>query len=77
MKPFEFRELLLRIRALARRSSAYAGQHTVLRAANLELNTGTRLVQHIELTTCKYALLEYLLMNKGRSVSRIDIAEKV
>lgn len=81
VKPFEFRELLLRIRALVRRSEAYAGQHTVLRAADLEMDTDTRLVhragQHIELTTREYALLEYLLVNKGKSVSRIDIAEKV
>jgi DNA-binding response OmpR family regulator len=81
VKPFEFRELLLRIRALARRSSAYAGQRTVLRAADLEMDTDTRLVhragQRIELTTREYALLEYLLVNQGKSVSRIDIAEKV
>ncbi|RZK88301.1 MAG: response regulator transcription factor [Hymenobacter sp.] len=81
VKPFEFRELLLRIRALARRSSAYAGQHTVLQAADLELDTTARAVhragQRIELTTREYALLEYLLVNKGKTVSRIDIAEKV
>jgi DNA-binding response OmpR family regulator len=53
----------------------------VLRVADLEMNTDTRLVhracQRIELTTREYALLEYLLVNKGKSVSRIDIAEKV
>jgi len=66
VKPFEFRELLLRIRALARRSSAYAGQHALLQAADLEMDTDARTVrragQRIELTT---------------RVSRIDIAEKV
>jgi DNA-binding response OmpR family regulator len=81
VKPFEFRELLLRIRALARRSSAYAGQHALLRVADLEMDTDARLVQRagqrIELTTREYALLEYLLVNKGRIVSRVDIAEKV
>jgi DNA-binding response OmpR family regulator len=81
VKPFEFRELLLRIRALARRSSAYAGQHAVLQAADLEMDTNARAVhragQRIELTTREYALLEYLLVNKGKTVSRIDIAEKV
>lgn len=81
VKPFEFRELLLRIRALARRSSAYAGQHTLLRVADLEMDTDARTVQRagqrIELTTREYALLEYLLVNKGRIVSRVDIAEKV
>ena len=80
-KPFEFRELLLRIRALARRSDAYGGQHAVLRVADLELDTDARTVtragQRSELTTREYSLLEYLLVNKGRTVSRIDIAEKV
>jgi DNA-binding response OmpR family regulator len=47
VKPFEFRELLLRIRALARCSTAYAGQHTVLRAADLEMDTDTRLVRRV------------------------------
>lgn len=81
VKPFEFRELLLRIRALARRSSAYAGQQALLRVADLEMDTTARLVQRagqrIELTSREYALLEYLLVNKGRVVSRVDIAEKV
>jgi DNA-binding response OmpR family regulator len=80
-KPFDFRELLLRIRALARRSDAYVGQHAVLRVADLEMDTDARTVtragQRIELTTREYSLLEYLLVNKGRTVSRIDIAEKV
>jgi DNA-binding response OmpR family regulator len=81
IKPFEFRELLLRIRALARRSSTYAGQHALLQVADLEMDTNARIVrragQRIELTTREYALLEYLLVNKGKTVSRIDIAEKV
>jgi DNA-binding response OmpR family regulator len=80
-KPFEFRELLLRIRALARRAAAYGGLHAVLRVADLELDTDARTVtragQRIELTTREYSLLEYLMTNKGRTVSRIDIAEKV
>ncbi len=80
-KPFEFRELLLRIRALARRSAAYGGLHAVLRVADLELDTDARTVtragQRIELTSREYSLLEYLMTNKGRTVSRVDIAEKV
>lgn len=81
VKPFEFRELLLRIRALARRSADYVGQQPVLQLADLSLDTNTRTVQRagrrIELTSREYALLEYLLVNKGRTMSRIDIAEKV
>jgi len=81
VKPFVFRELLLRIRALARRSSSYAGQHATLHVADLEMDVDARIVrragQRIELTTREYALLEYLMVNKGKTVSRVDIAEKV
>ncbi len=81
VKPFEFRELLLRIRALARRGEAYAGLRHVLRVADLELDlnarTAHRAGQPIELTTREYSLLEYLMTNRNRTVSRVDIAEKV
>ena len=82
-KPFAFRELLLRARALTRRHAAGGGptDRQVLRLADLELNlTGkvvTRAGQRIPLTTREYALLEYLLLNQGRVVSRVDITEKV
>ncbi|MFD1143616.1 response regulator [Larkinella insperata] len=81
VKPFEFRELILRVKALARRNSAFTGLKTVLKLADLELDTEgrrvTRASQRIELTAREYALLEYLLVNQGRIVSRVDIAEKV
>ncbi|QKG58453.1 response regulator transcription factor [Hymenobacter sp. BRD128] len=81
VKPFAFRELLLRIRALARRGEAYAGLRHVLRVADLELDINARTVrragQPIELTTREYSLLEYLMTNQNRTVSRVDIAEKV
>ncbi|GAB3930736.1 response regulator transcription factor [Larkinella terrae] len=81
VKPFEFRELILRVKALGRRNSAFSGLKTVLRLADLELDTEARRVtrsgQLIELTAREYALLEYLLVNQGRIVSRVDIAERV
>ncbi|QKZ14926.1 response regulator transcription factor [Spirosoma sp. KUDC1026] len=81
VKPFEFRELMLRIKALARRTNAFRGIKTVLRVADLVLDTEAHTVnragQLIELTAREYALLEYLMINKGKIVSRIDIAEKV
>ncbi|OUJ70435.1 response regulator transcription factor [Hymenobacter crusticola] len=81
VKPFVFRELLLRIRALARRSSSYAGQHAILQVADLEMDLDARIVrragQRIELTTREYGLLEYLMVNRGKTVTRVDIAEKV
>ncbi|QDK81311.1 response regulator transcription factor [Spirosoma sp. KCTC 42546] len=81
VKPFEFRELILRIKALARRTSDFAGLKTVLRVADLALDTKahsvTRAGRRIDLTAREYALLEYLMINQGRTVSRVDIAEKV
>jgi DNA-binding response OmpR family regulator len=81
VKPFVFRELVLRIKALVRRSTAFSGLAPVIRVADLELNTVshsvTRAGQHIDLTAREYALLEYLMINQGRTVSRVDIAEKV
>lgn len=81
VKPFVFRELVLRVQALARRASAFAGLAPVIRVADLELDTlahsVSRAGQHIDLTAREYALLEYLMINQGRTVSRVDIAEKV
>ncbi|WBO86773.1 response regulator transcription factor [Hymenobacter yonginensis] len=80
-KPFAFQELLLRVRALTRRLSSPGTGRQVLGAADLELDLDTKRVtragQRIELTTKEYSLLEYLLRNRGRVISRVDIAEKV
>ncbi len=79
VKPFEFQELLMRIRALARRNQPK--QRTILQLADLELNLDTKIVtrsgQRIDLTTREYALLEYMMLNKGKIISRVDISERV
>jgi two-component system copper resistance phosphate regulon response regulator CusR len=79
VKPFEFQELLMRIRALARRNQPKS--KTILQLADLELNLDTKSVtrsgQRIDLTTREYALLEYLMYNKGKVISRVDISERV
>ncbi|MET4105922.1 response regulator transcription factor [Hymenobacter sp. UYP22] len=81
VKPFEFKELLLRARVLTRRHTEAATVKQALCIADLELNldakTVTRAGQRIDLTTKEYALLEYLLLNRGKVISRVDIAEKV
>ncbi|TGE06213.1 response regulator [Hymenobacter fodinae] len=81
VKPFEFKELLLRARVLTRRHADGAAVKQLLRIADLELNLDSKTVmragQRIELTTKEYALLEYLLLNRGKIISRVDIAEKV
>jgi DNA-binding response OmpR family regulator len=79
LKPFEFRELVARLRALHKRSGENAA--VVLRVADLELNLGTKTAvrggRKIELTAKEFSLLEYLMRNRNRVVSRADIAEKV
>lgn len=82
VKPFEFRELLLKIRALLKRT---AGQSmpvgNFLRAGDLEMNLDTKEVHRdgrkIKLTAKEFQLLEYLLRNKNRVVSRADLAINV
>ncbi|RYU96557.1 response regulator transcription factor [Emticicia agri] len=81
VKPFEFRELLVRLRALQRRSNDMLPQQNILKVADLELDLNEKVArrrQHtIDLTAREFALLEYLMRNRGRVVSRVDIAEKV
>lgn len=82
VKPFDFRELLARIRSITKRNSAspLAGA-VVLRIADLELNTQTMRVSRsgheINLTPKEFKLLEYMMKNSGRVLSRVEIAEKV
>jgi len=81
VKPFEFRELLMRARALTQRYAVANGERRELRMADLVLDLDaksvTRAGQRIALTTREYSLLEHLLRNRGRVVSRVDIAERV
>ncbi len=78
-KPFAIEELLARVRALLRRGSGEPAG--ALQADDLVLNPATRVVtrggQAIELTAKEYALLEYLMRNAGRLLTRPMIAEHV
>jgi DNA-binding response OmpR family regulator len=78
-KPFSFEELLARIQALMRRSQDY--KTTSLKAGDLEMDPLRRTViragKMIDLTGKEYALLEYLLRNKGRIVTAAMILEHV
>jgi heavy metal response regulator len=78
-KPFAFAELLARVRSLLRRGSKE--KTTQLTAADLELDTITHRARRggktIELTAKEYALLEFLLRNKDRVLSRTIIAEHI
>lgn len=82
IKPFEFRELLMKIRVLLKRTlNQNMPVGTVLRAADLEMNLDSKEVRRdneiINLTAKEFQLLEYLLRNKNRVVSRADIAINV
>jgi two-component system, OmpR family, copper resistance phosphate regulon response regulator CusR len=81
-KPFELKELLARIRVFLKRNSTVAAAPTrVLRAADLELDPDSKIVTRagkaIELTAKEFLLLQYLLENKNKVVSKVDIAEKI
>ena len=78
-KPFAFQELLARIRALLRRKGEVVDP--LLRLEDLVLDPARRLVtrggEKIDLTSKEFALLEYLMRNTGRVVSRAMISEHV
>jgi DNA-binding response OmpR family regulator len=78
-KPFEFGELLARLRALLRRSGEIRPPKIVVE--DLEIDTTAQTVRRggreISLTTKEYTLLEYLAREKGKVVGRSEIAEHV
>ncbi|MEQ8473470.1 MAG: response regulator transcription factor [Marinoscillum sp.] len=79
VKPFDFRELIARIKVISRRAHVF--ESSELRVGDLALDSNkkiaTRGAVKIELTAKEYALLEYMMKNKGRVLSRMDITEKV
>jgi two-component system, OmpR family, copper resistance phosphate regulon response regulator CusR len=83
VKPFEFAELLARIRALTKRSQPSLriepSRELVVSDLVLDLDrkSAVRAGKTINLTAKEFALLEHLMRNKGRVVSRADIAESV
>ncbi len=80
-KPFKFKELLARIRVVSRRLDPNKGRLNQLTIANLTLDNDTKQVRRdaieISLTSTEFRLLEYLLKNKNKVLSRIDILEHV
>lgn len=82
IKPFEFKELLVRIRALLKRTmNQQLPTGNVLKIADLEMNIDSKEVlrdgKPINLTAKEFQLLEYFMRNRNRVVSRADIAVKV
>lgn len=78
VKPFAYAELSARIRVLLRRGTQ---EESLLKVADLELDTITRMVRRggrkIELTPKEYALLEYLMRNARRPITRNMILDRV
>ena len=79
VKPFVFKELVARLRAITRRQSDT--RSVELQVGDLTLNTVTHMAQRgerrIELTTKEYNLLEFLMRNPNRVLTRTQIAEHV
>jgi two-component system, OmpR family, copper resistance phosphate regulon response regulator CusR len=78
-KPFDFKELLARLRALSRRSAEV--RPAIMRVADLILNTANHAVSRagktVGLTAKEYAFLEFLVLNENRIVNREQIAQHV
>ncbi len=81
VKPFDFAELVVRIRALLKRSQHQAPVGNNIRVSDLVINLDSKEVSRagnpIQLTAKEFQLLEYMIRNKNRVVSRADIALNV
>jgi two-component system copper resistance phosphate regulon response regulator CusR len=82
VKPFDFRELLARINVFIKRNQTVSSSsENVLKIADLEMDLEAKTVmrggQKIDLTPKEFALLEYLIKNKGKVVSKIDISSNL
>jgi two-component system, OmpR family, copper resistance phosphate regulon response regulator CusR len=81
VKPFNFKELLARLKALNRRYTLEDNVAPIQRIADLELDTVSKKVRRgnkdIKLTAKEFAILELFINNKGKVLDRIEIAEKI
>lgn len=81
VKPFEFKELLARVKSITRRNQNLVNNYRMMKVADLELNLDRKIAirggQKIELTAKEFALLELLMKNKNKVISRKEIAVAV
>lgn len=81
VKPFDFRELLARINVFLKRSNVSPSHDHKLRIANFEMDTESKVVMRdghrIDLTSREFSLMETLLKNKNKVLTREYIIEKV
>ena len=80
-KPFDFKELLARVKALIKRSNQTILDAQVLKFADLEMDLNSSLVSRaglmINLTSKEFQLLEYFLRNQEKVISKAEIAENI
>jgi DNA-binding response OmpR family regulator len=81
VKPFKFAELEARLRTLSRRKNGSNRSTEQLQIGDLTLNTATKTAQRngqeIVLTSTEYRLLEFMIRNRGRVLSRIELLENI
>lgn len=80
-KPFEFKELLARVRAIGRRNIKLNDESTILKIGNLVMNTHDKTVVRegvvIDLTPKEFKLFEFLVRSKGKVVTKAEIIQHV
>ncbi len=78
-KPFDFTELLARLRAVLRRNKGEASSVMKIRDLEIDMNSQTvrRAGQELKLSATEYRILEYFVMNRNRVISRTEIIEHV
>jgi two-component system, OmpR family, copper resistance phosphate regulon response regulator CusR len=81
VKPFEFRELLARVKVLLKKPEPIPEKANTLLVGDVELDLERKVARrgdtYIDLTAKEFSLLEFFMRNSGRVLSRVDIAEKV
>jgi DNA-binding response OmpR family regulator len=80
-KPFEFKELLARVKVFIKRKGNDVDTKQLLRVANIEMNLYAKTVnrggKEITLTSKEFQLLEYFMRNVGRVISKVELADKI
>lgn len=81
VKPFKFAELEARLRTLSRRKSSIGKPHDLMQIGDITVNMAAKNVirngQEIALTSTEYRLLEFMVRNRGRVLSRVELLENV
>lgn len=81
VKPFKFAELEARLRSLSRRKTGSTSPADLIQIGDITVNTAARNVvrngREITLTSTEYRLLEFMVRNRGRVLSRVELLENV